>query len=325
MQPIEIRVSERTYKTNIKTSWNELNFDELNHVISLLQSPKPHFLEAKTHLALLKLNLFTALTQSKTFPTSDILLEWQSVIAGNEEQRLAFLVQLKTVLDESLAFLFTTIRRFGKDVEVISPDLTRNPMPKLLIPVKAKSQTLKTLYPPSVGKNMKQLNVIGSDIFANMTIYELGTSFGLYEQWVETNSDDTLNALIATIYREKKPTTKENAAKNYGGDVRLPYRGYEATVNQRKDMIARNTPLYIKNMIAFWFGCCRHHFAATYPSVFSGSDGDTNEYGYAGIILELSRSTNSSKNDIADQNAHSTMVELMYEMDRAKAVPPTNE
>ena len=321
MIPIKIQIGEKAYQTNMKSSWNELTFDELNHVISLLQSPKPHFLAADEHIGLLKLNLFVALTNSAKFPIHSIFSEWEAVRDSQDEDgRLQFLTELQAVLNESLSFLFTTIRRFQKDIEVIAPDLTRCPMPKLAIPT---NRGVKNLIAPSVGKNSKSENLIGSDIFANMTIYELGMSFSLYEKWVDDNEDATLNELLAVIFREKKPATKENMSKNYGGDVRLPLRNYEATISRRKDLIARNVPRHIKNVLVFWFGCCRHHFAAAYPSVFSGGDGEANQYGYASIILELSRSTHSSKNEISDQNAHGTMIELMYENDRAKAMMPT--
>ena len=319
MIPIKIQIGEKAYQTNMKSSWNELTFDELNHVVSLLQSPKPNFLDSDEHIGLLKLNLFVALTNSARFPIHSILSEWEAVRDSQDEDgQLQFLTELQAVLNESLSFLFTTIRRFQKDIEVIAPDLTRCPMSKLAI---STAKGVRNLIAPSVGKNSKSENPIGSEVFANMTIYELGMSFSLYERWIEDNDDNTLNELLATVFREKKPATKENVSKNYGGDVRLPLRGYEATISRRKDLIARNVPKHIKKMLVFWFGCCRHHFAAAYPSVFSGGDGDDNRFGYAGIILELSRSTHSSKNDIADQNAHATMIELMYESERAAPNP----
>jgi hypothetical protein len=316
MNLINIKIDGKNNVVRCPSSWHELTTDELTYILRLLSAERLLFIEEFENLPMKKLNIFMAFLQ-KSKLDAQLVTEWQTVRDSEDsEEKTSFLTELNTVINAATAFLFSTIRHQGKPVEVIAADLLRCPYPKLNVPTK---QGVRTLYAPSCGKNSRSNEPIPSDSLQNITIYELGQTFSLYEQWAATPTEELLNTLIATLYRPKKADTKQNRATNYEGDVRLPLRGYEATLPQRRDLIARNIPAHIKEAIVFWFGCCRHHFAELYPDIFSTPNGkEENRFGYAGIILELSRTTGEGKNTIADQRAHSTMIELQYEQNRAK-------
>lgn len=317
MNTINIRIDNKDNIVKMPSSWHELNTDELLFAIRLFSYPRPLFFEENEDLPNRKLNFFLAFLRKSKLDVK-IIEEWQSIRAEEnaEHGSQSFLSEIQELINQTTTFLFTTIRRFNKPVEVLTPDLLRCPYPKLSIPTK---RGVRNLHAPSCGKNARSIEPVPADVLQNITIYELGQAFTHYENWATNNSEDSLNALIATIYREKKPDSKQNRATNYEGDIRLPLRGYEATIPQRKDLIAQNVPSHVKDCIAYWFGSCRHHFAALYPDIFSTSGSDNaNNFGYAGIILELARATHEGKNTIADQNAHSTMIELQYEISRAK-------
>lgn len=326
MTTIEVKTNNKGHIAKVPASWHECSFSQIVYLIRMLQSNRPLFILEAEFLPILRLNIFKALVGL----TSENIDNWHKdrVKEYGEDGDTVFLTELNECVDEVTGFLFTKytppatiFEPSPKEETVIAPDLLKCPLPSLQIPLK---KGIRTLYAPSCGKNARSKTPIPDEVFQNMTIYELGTAFQLYETWLETNDNSHLIELIATIYRDKKPPTRENRAKNYEGDIRLPLRGYEATIPQRKDLIAKLMPAHVMEAIAFWFGCCRHHFAAEYPEIFNAptEGGTPNRFGYASIILELSRSAHISKNEIADQDAHSTMVEMIFEHEKAKAAIP---
>ena len=142
-----------------------------------------------------------------------------------------------------------------------------------------------------------------ADGFANMTIYELGTVFTLFERWMETNNKNLLFSLLATIYRPAKPETPENKAAGYHGDIRRPLRGEENKIAQRKGHW-EFVPVEIIQLIVFWVASCRDSIIKEYPIIFSQKkDDETPEgknYGWAGLILKLSGGV-VNINVVADQ------------------------
>jgi hypothetical protein len=314
MKKIKLKIGASTFRGETPESWHELTFSQLVHAVRLLPSPRLFFIELDEHLPLIRQNIFQAWTAFSRETLSDIQAAYVEEF-GYTDGNIVFIADVDMLTEEATNFLFTTHRK----QTVIAPDLLRCPIPKLDIPTK---RGLRRLYAPSCGKNGQSLGPLSSEALNKMTIYELGVSFSHYERWAAAEetaeADEAAWLLLATIYRDKKPDTALNRATNYGGDVRLPLRGYEATVGARVDLLKKNLPTTHRDVLLFWFGCCRHHFAAQHPDIFSGTSGEEDKYGYAGIILELSRQARTTKNEIADQNAHSTMIEMRYEMDRAR-------
>jgi hypothetical protein len=142
-----------------------------------------------------------------------------------------------------------------------------------------------------------------ADGFDNLTIYELGTVFTLFERWMETNNKNILFTLLATIYRPAKPETPENKASGYHGDIRRPLRGEENKIAQRNSHW-EFVPVEIIQLIVFWVASCRDSIIKEYPIIFSQKkDDETPEgknYGWAGLILKLSGGV-VNINEVADQ------------------------
>lgn len=152
----------------------------------------------------------------------------------------------------------------------VAPTLTKNPHPRINI-------AGITLYGPANGLD-------------NVSIYEMGKIFTLYEQFVEQGSLDTVHELLATMYRPAKPDTAENQKSAYGGDRRLPLRGYESTIDKRLVAMAA-LPEATKQILLFWVASCRHAIVESFPKVFDPpSDPDAvslPNYGWGGVLLSL--------------------------------------
>ena len=322
MNKIEIKVaSKKILDQFAPSSWNECTPKELIYLVRLLNAEFPDGFPVEDRLPALKILITTSLLNI----TDDVLSAWQKALVkeaeGNKEDAaVSFLSDFQEIAEHVTKFIFKTVLNDDdKEILVIAPDLLRCPYSMLTIKTK---KGIEQLYAPSVGKNARSIEPITKEAFDNMTMYELGISFSLYENWTVTKDYDLLRELVATIWRDKKPNTKDNRQKNYGGDVRMPLLGYEAVIPQRKQLISKNLDFQQLDIIAFWFGCCRHHFASLFPDVFVKKRAGENKYGYAGIIIELSRAAFVSKDQIANQSAHDTMMELMFNMEQAKAAVP---
>lgn len=320
MLKVELQVNDEIFSAELPETWHELSIFQLNHILKLLKANFPsNYIEAEK-LPSLKILILLSLT--KWAEQSDIIQAWQMGLLeecgfDDNDAFAVFIEQIEYLSNKACAFIFTTeTDEKGNKVISIAPDLLKCPQPTIELGLK---KGTRIFYPPSCGSNSRSKTPIYDDVFENMTIYELGMSFTMYSNYQKTKDIDYLTRLVAIIYREHKPKTEANIAQNYKGDIRLPLLDYEATIDQRKQLFAHYVDRWILECIAFWFGCCQYHFAKLYPDIF-GSSGDADGFGFAGVIMALSRSAHTSKNEIAMQNAHSTMIELMYEKDLAKRI-----
>lgn len=158
-----------------------------------------------------------------------------------------------------------------------------------------------------------------ADGLHNMTLYELSHTFTRLENYLRTQDETHLLELLAIIYRPTKPKTKENIASNYKGDIRLPYREHETTVETRKKRI-ENLPKSVKQLLVFWFTSCRQAIIRRYPNIFTTPKGDTtmgNNYGYAALLLNLAGGI-IHLDTVSDQNFHNAFTHLSYLEDQRK-------
>lgn len=156
----------------------------------------------------------------------------------------------------------------------IALKLTKNPFPEFVFPHNQKKR--KYLAP--------------ADGLDNLSIYELGTTFTIFEAYLNTQDEQYVNQLLAILYREHKPKNKRNKRKNYEGDRRLPYLRYEATVAGRQKKIEKLPPM-VKAVVLFWFASCRQEIINQYPNIFSqeknGGEKLGNNYGWGGVLMGL--------------------------------------
>ena len=163
----------------------------------------------------------------------------------------------------------------------------------------------KYLYPPA-------------DELANVTIYELGMLFALFEQYVATNDEKIADKIIAVMYRPQKPITNENKDSGFYGDRRLPLRGHESRIEERQQLCAK-LPLLAKRIILFWFASCRAQITDQYPKVFKKSGGDgssTSHYGWGGVLLKVAeQGAMGTLNEVADQPHGNVLTYLSMKAD----------
>jgi hypothetical protein len=237
------------------------------------------------------------------------LWEETCIAADPEHGQEGFLDELRQVVHAAIGGLFTiTETENGATTYAIKYNLTKCPYPELVENKKDKrgKQIKKTVY------------MAPDDEFANMTMYEFARVMTLFDAYAAKGDDAIANQLIAVMYRRHKPPTRDNVASGYGGDKRLPLRGYESTIEERQKLI-ETTPLLVRRVILFWVASCRLKIVQQYPKVFKqGSEGSKGpNYGWGGVMLNLAGGP-ANLPDIADQNFHNSLVWLSMKDDEAK-------
>jgi len=159
---------------------------------------------------------------------------------------------------------------------------TRNVWPVLGAPVpaqgkKKKAQPTQMLYAPA-------------DKLANVTIYELGAAFALFEAYLSTNKEEYAYELLGTIYRPSRGQTKEERELGWkNDDRRVPFRNYEGQAKERAKLF-KTLPWLTVRAILFWFAGCRQSIVEAYPKVFKkGGEGGNqgHSYGWGGVLLSI--------------------------------------
>lgn len=165
------------------------------------------------------------------------------------------------------------------------------------------------LYPPA-------------DLLSNVTIYELGMLFTLFDQYL-MNPDNvqTIDRLIAVMYRPMKEITPFNMDSNFQGDKRQPLRLHESRIDDRQKLVAQ-LPVLVKRTILFWFASCRHEITVAYPKVFkkqSGASMNSANYGWGGVLLKVAEmGPMGTLNDVADQPFANVLTFLSMKDDEVK-------
>lgn len=258
-----MKVEINNIKRFLPDSWNELTHTELLTVFQLVVESMPAFVFTKEEVPdFLRIELAKYLLKiDDTF-----LVKWEADAAIDGE--MVFIDEFKKVAYTVTNFIFNE----NEEVEL---GLTRNPYPKVAYRRKKKK---KYLYGPG-------------DSLSNISLYELGTSFTLFEKYLKDQDDNHLLKLLSVLYRPGKPRTKKNIRSDYNGDRRLPYQGYETTIDRRIPIIKKWPPM-VKNLLFFWFASCRNNIIDSYPNVFKKESSNLeqigNDYGWGGILLSLS-------------------------------------
>lgn len=226
--------------------------------------------------------------------------EWKQdrIDEHGEDGNIIFLSELKEMLAVT-DFLFDIQQEEEEALTyAISLNLTKNPFPQLSRTTKHGKE--KILYAPA-------------DKLDNISLYELGRSFSLFEAFIKSGNEDYANELIATLYRPHKPKTSKNKRSAYQGDIRLPLLHHEGTVKKRQKHIAILPPA-VKQIILFWFASCRQYIVESFPKVFVKSEGDESAsggYGWSGVIMSLAGGI-IHLDEVAGQRYSNAMAYLSY-------------
>lgn len=190
-----------------------------------------------------------------------------------------------------------------RELYAIALTRTKNPFPAL--DRKRKNGKTRSYYAPA-----------DLEWFSNMEFLELCTTFSLFESYIQTHNNEALHQLLAVLYRPVKPRTKENRAKNYGGDKRQPYLHHEATVKKRAHWMA-TLDERVKQLIVFWFASCRQAIIQQYPDLFSGGGGQGSKYGWGALLMAMAGGLHQM-DAVSAQPASDALAYLDYLNEQAK-------
>lgn len=240
---------------------------------------------------------------------TDILTRWEAdcLKEDPEHGETIFLDELRTLVHAALSGLFDiqTNEDDGSTSYAVKFNLTKNPYDKLAhTPVlKNKKQKPKTTW-----------HFAPSDGLSNFTLYEMGYTFTLYEQYVETMNDAIAEELIAVLYRPARPQTADEVASGWNGDRRQPLRRYESKVPERAELV-KGLPALTKRIILFWFASCRQAIVETYPAVFKkGKSEGGSSYGWGGVMLAIADGP-AALDVVADQHYSNGLTWLSMKAD----------
>lgn len=293
-----ITINERTVV--VPANWNDL---ELKPLLTIF-----HILTAAGIPAVgqVEMDILRRLEIAKVILGIDqeFLNDWKQIrleeIGDQADAELVFFSELDEVVRAATSFLFEPPAEGEEDKQpTIRLGLTRCPWPSLASKKKHNSKT-KALYAPA-------------DWLDNVTLYELATVFTLFEGWIENQSDELANELLATLYRPPKQDTKENRRSGYEGDIRQPWRKHESLVKKRKEKF-KELPVVVKSVLMFWFASCRADIVRQYENIFKKKtegavERSGNDYSWGGVLLSLSNGL-ANLDQIQDRNFHDAFIYL---------------
>lgn len=273
MQTVEIQKRQVTgrfqsFKTEIPQTWNECTREQAMMLYQIIMqqegTPQEKRLEVMRELTTLSIRELELMRQ-------DFQNEFKDL--GD-----TFYFDQINTLCEQIADPFFDIQvddETGEKHYSIRLELTKNPYPYLIYSAQKKER--RRLY-------------ACEDRFENMTIYELGTVFTLFEQFLRQPENISLvDRLLAVIYREPKSATPENRQSGYNGDIRRPLMGEEGMVARRAAHFA-GVPEIIKQIMLFWVGSCRESIVKEFPNIFGAEVAQAaseKNFGWGGILLSI--------------------------------------
>jgi hypothetical protein len=283
---------------HIPESWNDLHLKKQLECYAILMTDTTSFLTSQELLPAKRILLLQTLMDID----EGFFEAWKQDCInyyGEEHGETAYLSELSELM-QATNFLFEK----SENGYAIALKLTKCPFPQL--DRKKKTGKIKKLYAPSDGLD-------------NLSLYELGTTFTLFEKGIATQDTVFFDQLIATLYRPPKDPTKENKQSAYQGDIRLPLIDHEGMIKKRLKHI-QNLHEPVKQLIVFWFASCRSEIIKAYPNIFNTSDEDEkggNDYGWGAVIMSLAGSLKDFR-ATASEKASNALTYLSYLEDERK-------
>lgn len=312
MNKIKIKIGNSTRTVQAPESWDDLDARTALMVYNTLFSGLGDDLTRGAFTAVKLISL----TQHLLAMPPDFLAKWEAdcIREDAENGDLVFLEELKQVMVATLAGLFDVVTdaESGATGYAVKFNRTKNPWPAL---------TTSPPAPPSKGGRKRAHKAPKwyygpKDGLANLTLYELGMTFGVYEEYLETRDEAKANELIAVLYRPSRPETQEERDSAWHGDRRQPYRRYEDKATERMKMVA-TLPALTRRFLIFWFAGCREAIVRDYPKVFKkGKDAGGPNYGWGGLLLGLAETgTFGALGETADQHYSNALTYLSMKED----------
>jgi len=282
--------------------WNDLSLKTQLKIYGTLMTDVGNILEAHEIVPFKRIEIMKLLLGLNTA----FMKKWRetSMLESGDDGDLIFLNELQHVCAVT-NFLFDIEEKNGNKKYQIYLGLTKCPFPMLEEKTKGKKTKKKRFYAPADG-------------LKNITIYEMGAIFTLFEKFMQTKDESIAIKLLATIYRPSKPKTKENKLSGYKGDRRLPFIDHESTVENRIAVFEKLAKP-AKQLIIFWIASCRQAIINAYPNIFESDDvqNDGNKYGWGGVLLSLSGGL-IHLNEISNKKYDDALDYLSYLEDQRK-------
>lgn len=301
---IEIQIGARRRKVVVPESWNDLDTKSLCLYYEMLFSTPGDEYTATAFTTVKLLSMMQHLLKVD----ADFLVLWEAdrIRKNPEAGELGFLDELRQTLHYSIAGLFDIQEKDGATTYAAKLNLTRNPWPVLSGQGRTKKQAKRMYYAPA-------------DALDNLTIYEMGMAFNLFENYLISGDEGYALSLLALLYRPTRPETVKERESAWGGDRRQPIRGYEGKIDERVALV-KTLPNTVKRVLLFWFAGCRQQIVDAYPKVFhKNSNGGKNEYGWGGVLLSVAESgPMGALGEVSDQHYSNVLTYISMKADEAE-------
>lgn len=310
---ITIEISGVKRDVIVPSSWNDLSLRSLLLFYeTMFTTPGDEFTQsAFTMVKLLSMAQYMLKLDNAALATweadciRNAAADPDALVSGED----AFLDELHQVLHATIGGLFIIEKtESGATTYALKYNRTVTPYPSLHYTPKVAKGTRK------MGKT--QVLYAPGDGLGNITIYELGYTFTLFETYLETQDESFADTLMAVLYRPSRPLTKKEKDSNWQGDRRMPLRGYEAKIIERSKMMKTLDPM-CRRVIMFWFTSCRHAIVSAHPKVFKASLSDNQKeigYGWGGVLLSIAGGP-AHLNEVADQHYSNALTWLSMKAD----------
>ena len=247
----------------IPLSWNELSLEKQLKAYNIIMADTKGLFNATELMPFKRIELLKLLLDVN----DNFLKKWEKDCIDNysEDGQDVFFGELDGLLVVSNS-LYHIEEREGIKYYQIKLELTKCPWPQLRI------NDRKVLFAPK-------------DEMSNITLHELGMVLSLFDRYMDTNDEDILNQLLATIYRFPKPATKSNKEAGYHNDIRRPLLGQDHMIERRKAFLQK-LPRASIQLLLLWIASCRQYYNNSYPMVFNGK-GEQSQFGFGALIMSL--------------------------------------
>lgn len=268
---MQVTINDKTIP--IPESWNDLTLKQQLFIYGVLMTDTRNVFDAHELLPAKRI----LIVQDMLGLDAAFMQKWEAdcIQEDPEHGRMVFISELKEILIASTFLFELEEKKKPEDPDQYKIKLGLTKCPYTFLSFKKKNEKKKIWLAPEDG-------------LENITIYEMGMAFTLFERFMKTKEEQYADKLLATIYRPPKQNTKENRQSAFQGDRRLPYLHHEGMVKKREIRI-RLLPRPAKQLLIFWFASCRQQIIRDYPNVFTGGGEERsgNNYGWGGVLISL--------------------------------------
>lgn len=144
-----------------------------------------------------------------------------------------------------------------------------------------------------------------ADQLFNITFGEYLAADTYFNRYFETNNQEFLDKLVATLYRPKKKGNRKEIKAS--GDVREPFNSH--TVESRAKHLQYADPA-LKTAVLLFYQGCKHALIERFPNVFRNDGGGRSRYGALSLVDSLTNGDVTKSESIRSQYLYDVFVHL---------------